>query len=261
MTTPAAPDLSDDLLVYRFERQVGAGEAGSDFERAVIIDRGNQVIHFCNCHSRRTFFALRAQPLVTCRFDEVLAAYQGRHREAVWIDVLTPTGKARIPKADPAGGFDDLCQQLRHLAPDDLRAPAEEHPLMILVYVAGGLGGLVAPLCAMPRDSGAPATVLAGIFGVVSGIAGVYWAVRLSHRWFGVKLALPLGLGIVGALAGLVVFFQVVCAFVVGNEIHAGILLAVGSLAGFLLGAVLEKRKSRGRPVQDGKGPTQDLRG
>src|SRR5262245_5626153 len=103
--------------------------------------------------------------------------------------------------------------------------------------------------------------VLAGILGVVSGIAGIYWAVRVSHRWFGVKLALPLGLGIVGALAGLVVFFQVVCPFVEGNGIHAGLLLAVGSLAGFLLGAVLEKRKSRGRPVQDGRGPAQDLLG
>lgn len=254
MTTPAAaPDLSDDVLVYRFEKKAGAGEAGSDFERAVILDRGNQVVHFWNCHSPRRFFAVRAQPLVTCRFDEVLAAYEGRHRDAVWVDVITPTGKARIPKADPAGGFDDLCRQLRALAPDDRRAPAEEHPLMILVYVAGGLAGLVALLCALPRDSGAPATTLAGLLGVVSGIAGVYWAVRLSHRWFGVKLALPLGLGIVGALAGLVAFFEIVCAVTTGNGIHLSILLAGGFLAGVISGAVLEHRKSRPRGGRDGR--------
>jgi hypothetical protein len=125
--------------------------------------------------------------------------------------------------------------------------------MMILVYVAGGLAGLVAPLCATPKDSGAPATVLAGILGVVSGIAGVYRTVRLSHRWFGVKLVLPLGLGIVGALAGLFAFFQVVCAVVTSNGIHLSILLAAGFLAGVTYGAVLENRKSRRPGVRDGR--------
>ena len=253
MTPPAiAPDLSGNLLVYSFEKKAGAGEVGAESERSLIVDRDNQVVHFRNCHIPRTFLALRARPLVTCRFDEVLAAYQGRHREAAWVDVITPTGKARIPKADPAGGFDDLCRQLRSLAPDDLRAPAEEHPLMVLVYVAGGLCGLVALLCTLPKGSGAPAMILAGLLGIVSGAAGVLWTVRLGQRWFGVKLVLPLGLGIVGAFAGLVAYFQVVCAIVPGNGIQLSILLVAGFLAGVTYGAVLERSKSRRLSARDG---------
>src|SRR5947209_1777138 len=109
MTTPAnAPDLSDDLLVYKFKKKHGNAGAKSDFERAVIVDRGNQVIHFWNSHTLRKFFALRAQPLVTCRFDEILAAHRGQHRGAVWVDVITPTGKAHIPRTDPTEMFDEL---------------------------------------------------------------------------------------------------------------------------------------------------------
>jgi hypothetical protein len=250
MTTPViAPELSDDLLVYRFSQKHGAAGPESESDRAVIVDRGNQVIHFRNCHTPRRFFALRAQPLVSCQFDEILAAYRGRLRGAVWVDVITPTGKARIPRTDPEGVYEELTQQLLALAPNDLRAPAEEHPLMVPVYVAGGLGGMVPLLYLMPRNSSAAVMILAGLLGIVLGIGAVFWTVRLGQGWFGVKLTLPLGLGIAGALAGLVAFFAIVCAVVEGNGIHLSILLVGGFLAGATSGAVLENRKSRGRGV------------
>jgi hypothetical protein len=262
MTAPAiAPDRSNDLLVYTISRKQGAAGPGSESDRSVIVDRGNQVIHFRNCHTPRRFLALRAQPLVTCRFDEMLAAYRGGSRGAVWVDVITPTGKAHIPRTDPEGVFEELYQQLLALAPNDLRAPAEEHPLMVPVYVAGGLGGMVPLLYLMPKNSSAAVMILAGLLGIVLGIAAVFWTVRLGQRWFGVKLALPLGLGIAGALAGLIAFFQVVCAFVQGNGIHLSILLGGGFLAGVTSGVVLENRKSRARGVRGGTSTTQDSPG
>jgi hypothetical protein len=176
----------------------------------------------------------------------------------VWIDVITPTGKAHIPRTAPVGAFEELYQQLLALAPNDLRAPAEEHPLMVPVYVAGGLGGMAPLLYLMPRNSSAALLILAGLLGIILGIAAVFWAVRLGQRWFGVNLTVPLGMGIVGALAGLVAFFAIVCAIVEGNEIHLSILLVGGFLAGVTSGTVLENRKSRDRSVQDGMSTTKD---
>ncbi|WP_143393767.1 DUF308 domain-containing protein [Fimbriiglobus ruber] len=252
MTSPDnIPDLSDDLLVYKFDKKCGTVGTKWDFCRAVVVDRGNETVHFWNCHTPRTFFALRAQRLISCRFDEILAVYRGRTRNTEWADVVTPTGKAHIVRIEAAEEFDELCRQLLVLAPNDLRAPAEEHPLIALVYVAGGLGGMLPFLYLMPKDSGTAEMILAGLLGIVSGIAGVYWTARLCHRWFGVKLALPFGLGIVGALAGVFVFFKVVCSFVEGNDIHLTILLVAGFLAGATAGVVREKRKSRRRDVPD----------
>lgn len=252
MTVPATtPELSDDLLVYRFDRKGRPSGPESDFERAVIIDRGHQAVHFWNCHTPRAFFALRSQPLVSFRFDEILAVYRCANRGAAWLEVLTRAGKATVPRTGPGDLFEELHQQLRVLAPNDIRAPAEEHPLILPVYVVGGIGGMLALLYATPRNSGPPVLILSGLLGILLGVAGVFWTVRLAHRWFGVKLALPLGLAVLGALAGVFAFFSIVCAFVQGNGIHLCILLALGTLAGVTTGVVLERRKSSRRSAQE----------
>jgi hypothetical protein len=231
--------MSDGLLEYTFCSKAGAVEP--DTAKMVVIDRARRLVHFQNCHLRGRIFSLRAQPLETFAFDEILAVYErGRRgdKDPRSVYVITPTGKALVIGQDDSGiTFDEFYQQMHAMAPDDLRAPAEEHPLMPLLYVVGGLLGMTLFLSQMPRDSEKAWMVLGGGLGIVLGIGGVFWTVRLAHQWLGIKLPLPIGLGLVGALAGLVLFFS-------------PILTLVGFLVGLSTGVVLERRKSRGREAR-----------
>lgn len=229
---------------YTFGTKPGGADSGK--ARAVVFDGDRRVVHFRNRHVPGRFFAVRALPHETFGYDEILAVYRGTTKSGVGVlEVVTTRGKARITGYNDAGlTFDEVAQRLCALAPNDRRSPAEEHPIMPLLYTVGGLAGLVlflallGELCRVVGVRGLPVgpvgtagLVVTGLAGIVSGVAGVFWTTRLAHRWLGIKIALPLGLGVAGALGGLILVFSPVAVL-------------IGFAAGLVTGAVMERRKS-----------------
>ena len=172
---------------------------------------------------------------------------------AKYLKVITSSGTAVISDKNSSGAkFADLAREMSALAPNDLRAPAETHPFMLPLCVAGALLAVIPYICLISQDrvvvwanrlgdalGSRPAVnlamIAAGIGPIILGVASVFRAIRLAHRWFGVKLALPLGLAFFGVIAS--VFLRISVVSVVGVF-----------LVGLTAGVVMERRKSLKQP-------------
>lgn len=161
-TLPALSTTADQVDDYCF--QFGQKAA------AVRLDFGAKVIHFRNCHVERKFLAGAAE-LYTCALSEVRAVHRYRYR-GDWLIVLTPHGKASIPKVDAR--FERLHAELTSVVPQTRTGYLSHHPLSGLIYLVGTLAGMAAGVGLTPQnfgDTGLVAMVLAG--GSVGAVASL----------------------------------------------------------------------------------------
>ena len=78
------------------------GKPGEPHYRRVFVDQKGGRITFYRCHQSSRLRALGPDPEVTCRLDEIrgiCATWVGRRDMGAMLDVVTPTGRARLPHA------------------------------------------------------------------------------------------------------------------------------------------------------------------
>ncbi|MFO0820934.1 MAG: hypothetical protein U1A77_23510 [Pirellulales bacterium] len=78
------------------------GKPGEPHYRRVVVDQKGGRITFYRCHQSSRLLALGPDPEFTCGLDEIrgiCATWVGRRNMGAMLDVVTPTGRARLPHA------------------------------------------------------------------------------------------------------------------------------------------------------------------
>ena len=231
LDTLPLPEMSPDSLVCRFP-SLGGGV------RTVIIDFARQVVHFRGCHTPRRFLAV-ADREWCCPFADLVAAERYRHKGDS-LKISTTTGKAFVPSS--ATNYERLCERIAGCVPAGRTPNDTEHPLMGLVYAAGMLGGAFIPLSMVPRNAPVGTVAMCMALGAAAGMFVAHGFVVLAGRILSRSVAMPLGMGVLGAGCGLA------CGNALGpaNQWNPWFLVMpvlIGGVAGFSVGVLLQGKK------------------
>lgn len=160
LDTSLLPPVSDDAIVCRFT------VLGRTMRR-IVVDFGNERVHFHRCHTQRKFLAV-AQSEFSCSFNELVDVFRVQHKGDS-LTVVTTTGKAVIPMS--ATDYEILCARLPGCLPEQRAVVDVENPLMGILYVAAAVVGLFVGVAVTPR---AASVGVMGLLMVVGAGCGVF---------------------------------------------------------------------------------------
>lgn len=145
------PVFAPDSLVCRY-----AGWMGKPV--SVIVDRSAGMIHFQNCFRLAKFWAISAEPWLSCPLNEVRAAHHCNHKGYRSLVIATRSGKARI--SSDASDYAALCDAMAGFVPHGLRAIHEDHPVVGFLMAFVAFGGLALGYCLTPHGASDTTTFL-----------------------------------------------------------------------------------------------------
>ncbi len=173
---PEAPKVSLDALVCQ-----GIGWRGKPV--AVIVDRTAGLIHFQNCHSPQSFWAISAARWFSCPTSELVSTRywdpRGKH-----LMIVTQKGEASI--TSNTTNYDLMCKTLNEVTPEPSQPLSVTHPLVTMQVLPWlsftTIGGLFLGWALTPLRASNSALLVRLLIGTAVGAALPFVAALLMRR-------------------------------------------------------------------------------